>query len=334
MSEEEKSSYKIFADDRERAVIPYFNNKCEVKRIDVADYQIYVKNILCALIERKTWSDLIASLLDGRKNNIYKLLAVSNNIFAANSETVTDDVKSTTSTTVANKIRIFYFIEGIYEESLKIPKNNLIAHLDHISWRDGVIIIYTESCKNTAERIIQLAHNISTCNILIDQVNVIKEVNGAGELKIKISLDPVKEILKCLSGVGSKVVKTLIDAQLDMPNLLKYMLLDPKKLESDIAAIVIAGNSKNSIGKSKAAKICESLRALLTGDEILAKSILECIPGISAKSATFIIKTPLFGDILRGYITVNEIAAIPKSTKTKIGAKCAKLIEKYICVKN
>ena len=319
-------TYKVVADDRERAVIPYFAENCEIKRLDVADYQIYIANRLVALIERKTWSDLIASLLDGRKNNIHKLLTLSE----INIPGLTSD-KETKCDTI-HKIRIYYIIEGQYETTAKIPKNNLIAHLDHLSWRDDVHILYTSSEKATAERILALAYNISTCGAH-EPVNIIKEVKGNGDIKVSIATDPEHDILSSLPAVGRKSAAALLSSRLSLPSMLAAMLLDPQKLKFKVAAIILCAQSGRTIGKAKADKISDCLLSLLNGDEKISISILKCIPGISPKAAAYIYAHCDFGDLLRGYISVSEIATISKSAKSKIGPKCAKLIEKYICAK-
>ncbi len=143
---------ELVVDDRERAVIPHLEDQSHdfriayrVQRMEVGDYALTYRGHVVFIIERKTWEDLAASMRDGRKDNIQKLL------------------KLRTET----KCQIIYLIEGsnlIRPKTLvaRIPFKNLRAHLDHIAFRDAVHLVYTTDVKNTAFRLFELVSNYSS----------------------------------------------------------------------------------------------------------------------------------------------------------------------------
>jgi ERCC4-type nuclease len=146
---------EILCDDRERAIIPHMEENVDlfeidyrVKRLQTSDYAICIDGKLVAIIERKTWNDLASSMRDGRKGNIRKLLHVREQYGC----------------------RIFYIIEGNPNRKKfgRIPKEYLISHLDHISFRDSISIIYTGGPIRTANRLFELAKNISTLKTFDD----------------------------------------------------------------------------------------------------------------------------------------------------------------------
>ena len=74
---------EIIVDDREKAVFPYLEDAShkylidyKIQRNEVGDYAICYKGYIMMIIERKTWEDLAASMRDGRKTNVQKLISV------------------------------------------------------------------------------------------------------------------------------------------------------------------------------------------------------------------------------------------------------------------
>jgi len=115
-----------------------------VKRINIGDYILLLDNIIKVVVERKTLKDLASSMLDGRKENIKKLIELRNQ----------------------TQCKIVYIIEGNipnYERKINhIPYKNMLAHLDHLMIRDDVFIIHSKNPEDTLERLKLLIKNIST----------------------------------------------------------------------------------------------------------------------------------------------------------------------------
>jgi ERCC4-type nuclease len=148
-------SFRIIADDRERAVIPHIQNvdgvNVKVERITTGDYCIMYPNGKMIIIERKTWADLADSIKDGRMANIRDLLRAQKEQGA----------------------KTIYMIEGIPPSKLTkkisgIAYRNLRSKVDHLILRDGMIVMETRGAKQTAERIIQLGINCSTLECYTD----------------------------------------------------------------------------------------------------------------------------------------------------------------------
>lgn len=118
--------------------------KCE--QINVGDYAIFKDQKLIITIERKTWSDLAATIRDPiRKENHNKLL----------------DLRE------ACGARIVYLIEGHAYPSpnakfCRIPFPYLQAYLDHIMIRDSCSIIYAKDIQGSALRILALVKHMQS----------------------------------------------------------------------------------------------------------------------------------------------------------------------------
>lgn len=131
---------KLLVDDRERSIIPLLYDICEieVRRLTVGDYAIVSddESIIIAVFERKTLSDLAASIKDGRMSNNDKLLTVRNE----------------------TGCNVTYIIESnkMYPQLDKkfngIPYKCLQGKLDSLMFKTGIQIIWTKDEKHTAER--------------------------------------------------------------------------------------------------------------------------------------------------------------------------------------
>ena len=143
---------KILVDDRERVVIPFLNKysvdfhiNYEVMRMVVGDYAVVHNEHILMIIERKSWTDLAASMYDGRKENIHKLLKLRE----------------------LTNCKIIYLIEGNPAPNPnkrfgKIPASQLRAHLDHLILRDGIFIINSIDVEDTARRLFEFVRNFTT----------------------------------------------------------------------------------------------------------------------------------------------------------------------------
>jgi len=139
---------ELVIDDREKAISNLLQENSEikytVKRITIGDYSLILNDNIEMIVERKTLKDLASSILDGRKDNIAKLIELR----------------------LQTNCKIAYIIEGNtpnYNRKInRIPYKNLLAHLDHLMMRDNVFILYTKSPEDTLERLTYLLKNIST----------------------------------------------------------------------------------------------------------------------------------------------------------------------------
>jgi len=320
----------IYIDNRERSVIPFIDKyadqyhiKYEIKQMSTADYAICVDGKIVFIIERKTWDDLAASMLDGRKNNINKLLSLREK----------------------TGCKVSYFIEGEAfpkreSKANRHPYGNLIAHIDHIMFRDDIYVIQTKNEENTALRLCELAKNISTIkgvkNIVnekykLEDVQDVQDVQEVQDVQVGLLTEKQKSninvqelILTRLPSVGSVVATLLVENGITLRSIFKG-----EHKETDIARLKYLSGA--SVGVEKAKKIIRSVRNIDAEDEKKYYiKILSSIPGISDKSAAKVLsKTSLF-KILSGNISVEDLAKLKKTDKASIGPKAASEIYNYL----
>jgi len=306
-------SFEIHVDDRERKIIPFFDI-CEnpknmtiiQKRLTVGDYAYVYQGKILAIIERKSWVDLAHSITDGRKENIDKMIEVRDK---------TD-------------CKLIYLMEGSVFRQPKtkisrIPFKALRSHLDHLSIRDGVIIIYSKDYNNSAERIIDFAENMCTLPMII-QIGgkqhasevVLLTLHRAKSEKAIMSL-----IWKSIVGVTSTNYDSLCE---------KYKLKDLilQKIDNKTLGL-IKYPSGHCLGESKAKKILMS-----AVDKHTWKKMLSKIPGITYSTSIKIIDKYGLNDIILGNVTIVQLANIQKTEKRKIGQAIACKIMHFLLDQN
>lgn len=318
---------EIIIDDREKAVFPYLEDAShkylinyKIQRNEVGDYAICYAGYILMIIERKTWEDLSASMRDGRKNNIQKLLAVREK----------------------TGCQIAYLIEGnatppFDKKYGRLPLKNLRAHLDHLAVRDGVHMIYSKDLEYTANRLFELAVNYSTVKEMLARIDELETKTGGDDVKesaelvtkqntaeSKITIN--EQILRALPGVGSIISSVLAENGVDVYQL--YYEPDAETLAS------YKYTTGASIGLTKANKIVAGVKKTFTSEsEVSHKArlrILSCIPLISKATADKILDEINLLDIVDGSVTVDELAAFKKTEKLKLGMKAASNIVKYL----
>jgi ERCC4-type nuclease len=307
---------KLIIDSREGKVIPFFKEeydgiKIEVKQIQIGDYAVYQGDKLLFIFERKSWVDLAASIKDGRKENVNKL-------FLARQET---------------GCKIVYLIEGKArhlpaKKFARIPYKNLQSHLDHLIIRDNIFIIHSSSPEDTASRLIEFIYNfLSLHNFSTEKL--CKEVEGGesgdGEpfdLTQKIPKDDLQIIYTiwcCAPSITEKTTSLFIKdyhiSDLILGNISKEEIYTMKYPNGAI------------IGKraDKIIKITEN------SPENFKRycNMLACINGITKKTAALIITKLGFFELLQGDVSLEELAALQKTEKSKIGKKIANEILRF-----
>lgn len=311
---------EIIVDDRERHVVPHledyshkFNINYKVQRCQVGDYALAYKGYVLLILERKTWADLAASMRDGRKHNVKKLIAARE----------------------STNCQLAYLIEGDAtpkpdKKFGRLPVKNLRAHLDHLAFRDGIHMIYSKDEEYTASRLFELAQNYLTMKETIaeidnmetsDEKNILQEKTGSCDVAIH------EQILRCLPGVGS-----VLSALLSENDISLYSLYHELHSTEDIATIKY--NTGAMIGMVKGKKIAEGTKKIMdsisTANDKVKIRILSTIPLISKATAAKILDTFSFADLLDGKVELDDLAAIKRTEKTKLGKKAAENIFKHL----
>lgn len=148
--------YTILADCRETKVIPFLNvaagSPINVRQIECGDFQVWCRNstgleIPVIVIERKTWKDLAASIVDGRADSQHKRML---------------EFREKTGSLV------YYLIEGqVFQPgNRKFGRTNLtfsslVKRLDHWTESGTVVVKHSKDHGDTARRIVELVQNLS-----------------------------------------------------------------------------------------------------------------------------------------------------------------------------
>ena len=220
---------EIIVDDRERMVFSSLEEcshlstiNYKIQRCEVGDYAITYKGHILLIIERKTWEDLAASLRDGRKANVAKLIALREKTNCQIAYLIEGD-----ATPPFNKMYGFF------------PIKNLRSHLDHLSFRDNIHIYYSKNPEYTAKRLFELAQNYLTLRDVINNINnlVTSNINGGNDINDTTNTTNIDQLqkkqidnlgindqlLRCIPGVGSIICTVLAEAGVTVHNLYKQI---------------------------------------------------------------------------------------------------------------
>lgn len=301
----------LIIDDRERKIVPFIKKICgdysisyKIARLTVGDYAIMYNGHILAIIERKTWKDMAASIKDGRSKNVEKLKSVERE----------------------TKCTVFYFVEGVLHPNPKhktghIPYKNLVSHMDHLQIRDNIHLIQTRNKEATARRLFTLTENIGT--LKVDFFKELKKGGGEQTLKKKI---PAKEeeivlgVWKAIPFITFKTAKLFIDAGYTIKQLIKG---DIKREE--IAMLEYPSGTK--IGQ-RAKKIL----AIIDAPKKHYVNLLAAIPLISKNTAKVILEIYDIQTLLNLSEPLGKIKDIQKTKKTKIGQAAANNLIKFLLI--
>lgn len=311
----------LLVDDRERHVIAHLSKystkmkiNFNIKRLITSDYAIMYKGVLIAIIERKTWEDLAASIRDGRKDNVKKLL----------------DVREETG------CQIYYLIEGdasppSNKKYSRFPAKYMKSHLDHLAYRDGIHMVYSKNAEYTAYRLFELIQNLSTIKnpSITQQIDelIAKEEKKSGGTETKMfseeksltrkrpkQINTSHQLLRQLPNIGSVLCSLLAEKGVTLSSIYKG-----QHTEDEIASLKY--QSGMMIGLKKARLIIRS-KNYLTGTSLKASriqnNILATIPGVSKGTAKKILAEVTFADLIDGTATYNKVKNI-KRGKTTLG---------------
>lgn len=299
---------ELRVDDRERYVIKnlevFKDINIKVERITVGDYAVIYKGLLLAIIERKTLTDLAASIKDGRMDNNDKLLYARENTGCS----------------------VIYIIEGSPFSSLqkkygRIPFKALLGKIDSLRFRHNVKIIWTKDCASTADRLRGLCFTLMR---LFDQgvfteitkkQTEVKDVNGGGVNEVikarhETSIDQIHvTMLTCIKGV------TRIKA---VPLLKTYTIhqLLLGQTDEKVCYNMIYPGGKMKFG-SRGTILHNKLKRIDYQEKC---KILTAISGVTLISAEKILAHVSFENIISNSFINNSIAEIRKTEKRKIGS--------------
>lgn len=288
---------ELWIDDRERAVLEFASSTDEVSiqkcRLEIGDFCVVYKGQMLMCIERKTWKDFSASLKDGRKDNVRKLL----------------ELRKRTN------CHIIYLLEGS-QLSLKahvgrIPFTNILAHMDHLMMRDGIHFVYSKSPQYSFERLMLLIKHWQSLP-MIERPVAPESVMTPSELKEicpkKSDADKTLELFKSLKHVSEKTALALSE-NIHISDLLC------NRVEMNVIAQMQYCNGK-CIGQNRAKKILANMYPF---------SVLCALPGVSRVTAKAILDEFDIENICNGA----DLAEVRVSNR-KIGKNVINAIQQYL----
>jgi ERCC4-type nuclease len=333
---------QIICDDRERRVIEKFRTipakklkgvSIAVSRVKTGDFTIVsASGKILASIERKTWSDLAASIRDGRKKNIEKQL----------------QLRRKTGCTV------YILIEGTSTPNKRkyggVQAKSLIAFLDRVQQRRSACVIYARNCEASAERMLTLAINIASIqdesegesedekfpeeeepsNEFEEALQQIKEIREKKKRKNKLSeADPetlkllnepelevnINELLlRTIRGVGEVSASKLLQENLTLQKLCR----NPEDLES------------SSLKLAQKKKIATALKSLPKNTKLQEK-ILNVLPGVGPSTAKSISDQIDVVQLMVGEVEEEELASVVCGKRRFGNARAKKILQ---CIAN
>lgn len=309
----------LIIDDREKAVIPFFkeyqnidtktqNIEIKIQRIQVGDYIISRNDKIIAAVERKSWTDLAASIKDGRATNINKMISLREQ----------------------TGCKLFYLMEGKSrypptKKFARIPYKNLQSHLDHLTMRDNVHILHSDSEEDTAIRLIEFMTNYLTLPTLSTDVESVENVRDDQKILTttvpKTELEIIYNIWSCIPNITSKTATLFIST---------YHISDLFLGLISKATISTMQYPNGSIIGKRSEKIINVIDNTCVNNHKIYCRILAEIPGITKKTAALILVKVKFNDLLCGTLSLQEIADIKKTEKSRVGIAIAKKIFMFL----
>lgn len=298
---------ELIIDDREKAVFDYIEDletkyDISVDRIETGDYCVIrdEKVILC--IERKTWSDLAASIKDGRTKNINKMLSLREK----------------------TGCHLFYLIEGspFHAPTRKfsgIEFRSLLAHLDHCQLRDQISVVYVKAIADVIPRILILMNNYGTLILPKARVGAGEpaesQVGMLKERRVITDRESLIDMWTCIPGISFKTAEALVNGGVSIGDI--YLKGIPVQSVADLKYL-----TGSTLGTLRAKKIFAGMINRET-------AILSRIRGISKATAKIILDEVSFADILSGVANAKRISNIRLSSR-RLGMKLSERIEKLL----
>jgi ERCC4-type nuclease len=240
--EQTNLNLKIILDNRERELIPFFKNDSiilEESNLDIGDIHFYKNNELIIIIERKSLSDLSASIKDGRyKEQKQRLLYA-----------------------IDHKIRKIYFIEGDNMNDFHLQQSVFDGIMLSNVIRDKIMIYRTKNIEDTyltLKRIYEHLPKWLNENWDVDALETI-EYSGIKSIKKENVTYEVafKAMISTIPGISNSIASVLYEKYKsieNMINIIKEEGDDWVQRMNNIGNIEF-GSNKKRIGDSIAKKI-------------------------------------------------------------------------------
>lgn len=312
---------EVWIDSREHNIISLFGDdyKTTVKTLQAGDYALIYRGKILALVERKTWKDLAATIIDPkRRKNYLKMLNVQK------TEKYCEDV--------------YYLIEGrqfVNPNSRigRVPFKSLEAHLDHLLRDHGISTIYSPDKHSTPDRLFRLLKNIcSSHSKPLEQIDNEINVDVVGGDDETRNRDVEKKLTQRVVKTPDIIHETMLCKLKSVTNVIATALFKHGVRISDIISGNIRYSDISDIRLQNGKQITKHRFTSLTNSILSVKvqvNILESIPLISKETATHIIDQFTLQELQK--LTSDELADLKTpNRKTRIGVKAGDNIYQYI----
>lgn len=323
----------IVADTREKDLFPYMNmqkipsddNNADEEskasdggdgggipvysvQLTVGDFAIIYKGQILAIVERKSWADMAASLRDGRSKNITKLRKARTELRA----------------------RIYYLLEGRRpaRNSLvgRVPMKAITSHLRHIQGHsDGVGMLFSRNLEDTSLELQDLAASMLTLKSGEFGAPLEDDESAAvGGDPAAIMMTPMEKtpdhigMLSAVRGIAAHSATALFDMGITLPALHRALHKTPADTTPEIWQKVLSARHKDGkrvISQHKVVR--KAIANLSNGGKKMPARILTAVSGISQKSAKALCEMFKLGDIIRNPSLLDNPKKLPITKKAK-----------------
>ena len=206
------------------------NNDTEDINNDINnDININTKDIEY-IIERKSISDLSASISDGRFRCQKQRLMKSN----------------------LDPSKIIYIIEGKYTKSCRIPKSTIDSAILNLIFKHNFRVIFTETPEHTLSHILLLYKKIQNKELLPEK-NSIPNINIKLIKKSDLHMNTFVNMLSVIPGVSMNIANKINEKYKNLSELIEELKNNPDSLNS------IQITDKRKLGNALSKKIYKCL---------------------------------------------------------------------------
>jgi ERCC4-type nuclease len=211
--------------------VKYMNMTADIKvcNLDIGDY--IIKNEsgeIFAIIERKTFSDLCSSIIDGR--------------FREQKSRISQCIESN---------KVMYILEG-NKENCRLKQNNINGCIINLLWKHKYKVLHTLNGEDTIEVLFQLYKKLSEPSYLEVQPQLVS--TSQASKKGKFYDNPMMYILQTIPGVSLQVATSIAKKYCNMNELMQaYQEIEEKAKEVLLSDIMVT--EKRKVGNSISKKI-------------------------------------------------------------------------------
>lgn len=238
---------KLVVDSRECGVLEVLSRKeqqpeveYERESLPLGDFVFKDDTVHHLIIERKTYEDLAASIVDGRFR----------------------EQKSRLSEMKANGSRVMYVIEGNYRGYKgKVPMTTLVSAILNLMLVHNFMVMFSSDTSNTVDILLSIKSKLeSTGNTELGQTqSVVMKMPSRGD-KVRENLFLMQMMV--IPGVSQKIGESICSRYSCMADLVEALKESGEHLLADIQL-----TEKRKLGKALSSKIYKAMMSTVSPDD-------------------------------------------------------------------